>query len=158
MIRRPCEKESLVLRDAQNGVSDPEIERHLASCQSCRNVLKVSSFMNRLASAHESFSLPSAREIWSRAQFQRRDLEYKRALRPMKIFESIAWAVAAGGPAAWLAWKWPAIQATVAALQRGEISAAFGGGSATAATLMWLLAGVAASSLLLTVSLISADD
>jgi len=79
--------------DAGDNLSREEAERHLASCESCRRAVRVSSALAVLAAEGPGFPLPEPHQVLWRARilrrFAARDAATERAARPL------AWAGAA---------------------------------------------------------------
>jgi len=107
-----CPSRETLLRSVEKGTL-PELSAHLADCVSCQELV-AGTWMGELAtSSVPSHVLPSAAQIWLRSQlFQQREAEEK-AVRPLRILQTLLFVLAAAGPAAWLTWKWPQFAAFI---------------------------------------------
>lgn len=101
---RECPREREALNAVLTGDSAPEIERHVAACADCREVVAVSTWLRGLALDALPAELPRAERVWWRAQVERRLADRRaladRAARPIRWFErgaAAAVAVAVAG-------------------------------------------------------------
>ena len=68
-----CEREAEVLRAARSSNQDASILRHLDSCPSCREAVRVLAALNSLAElSDETPCVPDPRLLWLKASFARR--------------------------------------------------------------------------------------
>ena len=82
-----CPREADVLRASESSVWSETLRTHLATCAACREVEAVASALRLAVDHDDADALPSADQIWWRAQLQaRRDAE-ARALRPLDTVE-----------------------------------------------------------------------
>jgi len=88
---RECPREREALAAVVAGRWPPDLERHVATCAECREVVAVSTWLRGVARETVVGSLPQADRVWWRAQVERR-LEQRRELveraaRPIRWFE-----------------------------------------------------------------------
>jgi hypothetical protein len=101
---RECPREREALAAVVAGASRPELERHVAECAECREVMAVSAWLRGVARDEAEAILPRVERVWWRAQIDRR-LATRRALaeraaRPIRWFErgaAAAIAITLGG-------------------------------------------------------------
>lgn len=114
-MSRSCPFEERVARAVIRGgaVQDPDLSTHLAVCPLCRDRLLVESALAELSTVlpeRPVESLPDAAAIWRR----HRQEAARRALRPIRWAERLAWAGGAAGFAIGLDLALPALRATAA--------------------------------------------
>lgn len=110
MSERNCKLESAVLAAERTQIWSDDLRRHLESCSECTDALTVERFL-----ASESFEaatdsrLPTADQLWWRADLRRRRELAKRAQLPIRVLEKVAQlgGVAAAGVS--LAWSAPTL-------------------------------------------------
>jgi hypothetical protein len=141
-IPRECPRERDALAAVLAGSAPPELERHLAECEDCREVVAVSTWLRGVAREFAPADLPRADRVWWRAQVERR-LQGRRALaeraaRPLRWFERGA----AAALAVALAWvlRVYALDPADAALTTLSDPAALGALTAGLMTVAWLAA------------------
>jgi len=81
-----CERESEVVRAGRAGAWTPEQLAHLASCALCAETRRIA--LALAASAERSHSLhamPSAGQVWFKAQRRAREAAIRRATRSMRV-------------------------------------------------------------------------
>jgi hypothetical protein len=101
---RVCPREPEALAAIAAGTLESGMERHLAECAECREVVAVSTWLQGIAREDSEAILPRAERVWWRAQVDRR-LSTRRALaeravRPIRWFErgaAAAIAITLGG-------------------------------------------------------------
>lgn len=95
---RACEREETVL--AAGDEPGDELAAHVAGCPGCREALRVAGGLRRLAAEERPPRLPTAAQVWWRAQIVSRlagrEAEIERATRPL------AWGLGIGALAAFL--------------------------------------------------------
>ncbi len=97
MNQHSCEKERDLLGAQRTGVWTDALRLHLESCQLCQDTLLVDHFLDREALTDRSASLPTARQVWWRAERRRRREAAQRALWPIRIWERLSWLAGAVG-------------------------------------------------------------
>ncbi|HJR54175.1 MAG TPA: hypothetical protein VJ982_10730 [Gemmatimonadota bacterium] len=125
---RECPREREALAAVVTGALEPPLERHVAQCAECREVIAVSTWLQGIARADAEALLPRAERVWWRAQVDRRlaarHAMAERAARPIRWFErgaAAAIAIALGG----IVWS-HVIPTADAAVQRLSDPATFG--------------------------------
>ena len=97
MNQHSCEKERDLLGAQRTGVWTDALRLHLESCQLCQDTLLVDHFLDREALTDRPASLPTARQVWWRAERRKRREATQRALCPIRVWERISWLAAAAG-------------------------------------------------------------
>ena len=141
-IARECPREREALEATLEGSVPAELERHVAGCADCREVVAVSTWLRGVAREFAPDDLPRADRVWWRAQVERR-LEGRRALaeraaRPIRWFERGA-AAAIAVALAWVLRAY-ALDPADAALTTLSDPAALGALTAGLMTVAWLAA------------------
>jgi hypothetical protein len=125
---RECPREREALTALAAGALEAGLQRHLADCAECREVVAVSTWLQGIARQDAEAIVPRAERVWWRAQVDRR-LTTRRALaeraaRPIRWFErgaAAAIAITLGG----VLWS-HAIPTAGAAFERLSDPATFG--------------------------------
>ena len=100
---------------------DQRLRDHVASCAVCAEVLQVAEAMTAIEQeALADTRLPSAGQVWWRAQVRARHDAATVAARPVMIAQAVGGAAALGLVAAVVSWQWPAI--STAAVDLGLIA------------------------------------
>jgi hypothetical protein len=85
-----CARESESLGAARSGDWSPELRSHLEGCAWCADAAMVAQALRQEMQAWEVPVLPSAGEVWWRAQIQARRLDAERAAQPVRLVQRIA--------------------------------------------------------------------
>ena len=141
-VPRECPRERDALGAVLAGRASAELERHVATCADCREVVAVSTWLRGVAREVAPESLPGADRVWWRAQVERR-LEGRRALaeraaRPIRWFERGA-AAAIAVALAWVLRAYAFAPANAALTSLAD-PAALGALTAGLMTVAWLAA------------------
>jgi len=119
-----CPHEERALRAAARSGDDAWLDEHARSCSECFELRDVSRWMREMEGPEETAlpRLPSAGQIWWKAQMAAREAAARKALRPLRIVESAGLAVTlvGAGGALLAAWR------TLPVLLRGSARAASG--------------------------------
>jgi anti-sigma factor RsiW len=107
-----------------------ELQSHVEGCADCREIVAVTSLLAQARrDAMEEASLPSAGQVWWRAQVRARAEARRAAERPMLIIQAVAAACLIGVLVATLTRLWPGLhQAGVllhATTAQGDVGSAF---------------------------------
>jgi hypothetical protein len=98
--RRWCEREADVVRSLRMGSLSSELHEHVLSCVVCAETRSAAEVMLQTASVlRVEDGLPGAGLVWSRAQARKREMDVKRATRPlivMRVLSVIYVALCAG--------------------------------------------------------------
>lgn len=96
--------------------ADPALRDHAARCPVCAEVLEVAQAMARLESETlADVRLPSAGQVWWRAQVRARQDARRAAALPVLAAQGLGAAAIVGLVAALLSWQWPAVAAAAGA-------------------------------------------
>ncbi|MFC2156443.1 hypothetical protein ACFLT9_01270 [Acidobacteriota bacterium] len=108
MKAKNCSREKDILQRIKKGILDPETEKHIQECKSCRETAKVSQWLNTFSDVSKTAQLkkkrlPDPETLWEMAQKVSRSREeaLKRALLPLKLSRLLA-AVIGLGITSWL--------------------------------------------------------
>jgi hypothetical protein len=106
-----CQRESDVINAVASGrwsSVDEELRRHAASCQACSESREMAEMMRAIErDAPAETQLPSAGQVWWRAQLRARREAREAAARPVLIAQGLGSAVIVGLLAALISWQWP---------------------------------------------------
>lgn len=128
MSRETCPHTAELLGAARRGAPEPEHRAHAVTCRRCADALLVDAFLAAEATAAAAEARPPdpAVLLW-RARRERRRAATERALRPIAIWERIAWITGLAGAvvlgAAVLGGLGPDL-GTLAAAAGGDLAAA----------------------------------
>lgn len=106
MRNKTCSFEDKVAASLRRNQIDPEIEKHVAECSACEEVMFIHGWVNQYKRVSWDMEaaekkLPGPEEMWDRFHFKwRRDKKFaKRALRPLiysQVFAAAALVVVSG--------------------------------------------------------------
>jgi hypothetical protein len=85
-----CQHEAQVARVARSGEWDQQLRAHVAQCKGCAEVALVAEFLRQEPRAAEFALLPSAGQVWWRAQIRARQADAERALQPVRWVQRFA--------------------------------------------------------------------
>jgi hypothetical protein len=86
MTRIWCEREADVVRSLRTGSLSAELRDHVLSCAVCAEARSAARVMLHTASLLRlEDGMPAAGLVWSRAQARKREMDLKRATRPLII-------------------------------------------------------------------------
>ena len=81
MIEELCPMEASVLLARRTGLWTGALERHIADCSNCQELLKVAGFMNGIAdNLRRDPALPDPVLVWLKAQWIEREEQQRRHL------------------------------------------------------------------------------
>lgn len=122
-----CLRESDVIAAVSSGrwsAADEDLRAHAASCPACSEAREMAEMMRTLE--HQTLGetrLPSAGQMWWRAQLRARREALDAAARPVLIAQGLGAAVIIGLVAALLSWQWPVIAEAAGAWVRQPLVA-----------------------------------
>ena len=100
MIPRPCPREEAVLAaalDAGSRPADADLLAHLDGCQGCRDLYRIASALHDDHAEHLAHArVPSAGQVWWRAELRARQEAAAVATRPITVATGIAAACLVG--------------------------------------------------------------
>lgn len=103
-----CERESAVLAAERTGRWSDDLERHLESCPQCADALIVERFLAGEAErARAATRLPTAHQIWWRADLRLHRELARKAQLPIRVLEKAAQLGAAAAAGVGFAWSLP---------------------------------------------------
>jgi hypothetical protein len=126
---------------------------HARDCEACAEIVRISGWMQRFAAVLEVPKLPSAREIWSRAEFLAKQSPVARSLRAINL---VSWTVLAVVPAALIFFCWPFVKTWIRGVEQGN--AAYPVALSTPWSLVWMAASIVGVATLLTAQMIFAEE
>jgi hypothetical protein len=89
-----------------------DLADHLAKCDACAELVTAQMIAAAHADAEQSAQVPSAGQVWWRAQVRARAEARRAAERPIHVIQAVAAAVVAGALAAGIGWVAPWIKQT----------------------------------------------
>jgi hypothetical protein len=122
MTPAACTREAEVVAafssSIDKSVSSGDLARHLTECASCAEIVQVARLIAEVqAEDVQSASVPSAGQVWWRAQVRARADARRVAERPMHITQAVAAASVTGALAAGIGWASPWIKQTASWVQ-----------------------------------------
>jgi len=112
-----CRREADVLRAVREDRWSDALREHLSGCADCAAAASVAPWMTRFAqSGDRAPRLPDPSIVWLKAKLLQGTSDMSRVSRPTTIMQLASYLVVAGGWAAVLTWKWPAIEAWLKSL------------------------------------------
>ncbi len=101
--QKKCEFELTVVKFSRSGLSNEEISAHVRDCASCRETLKVASWlqMSAKSAAPQAKNLPAAGFVWWKSRIQEKRRAAERVVQPILIAQ-IAAAFVASATLIWL--------------------------------------------------------
>jgi len=108
----PCRYEADVLASVTSGSWDhapDELKAHVTTCRACSDLALVSQLLksDHAAMVAEA-NVPSAGQVWWRAQMRARAEAAEAAARPLFVAQAVACAAVVGVLVALVTWLWPA--------------------------------------------------
>jgi hypothetical protein len=106
--RRWCEREADVVRSLRTGSLPVELREHVLSCVVCAEAQSAAEVMLQTASLlRVEDGVPAAGLVWSRAQVRKREMDLKRATRPLIVMRvlSVVYVVLCAGWAVHSFWR-----------------------------------------------------
>jgi len=89
MNRTWCERESDTVQALRSGLFSPELRDHVLSCAVCTEARAAAQVMLQTASFLRESELPAASLVWRRAQARKREIDLKRATRPLIFMRAL---------------------------------------------------------------------
>ncbi len=101
--QKKCEFEPTVVKFSKSGLSNEEINAHVRDCASCRETLKVASWlqMSTKSAAPQARNLPAAGFVWWKSRIQEKRRAAERVVQPILIAQITA-AFVASATLIWL--------------------------------------------------------
>lgn len=91
MNRISCEREAEAVRSLRTGSLPAELRDHVLSCVACEEARSAARVMLETASLFRvEAGLPAAGLVWSRAQARKREIDLKRATRPLMVMRVLS--------------------------------------------------------------------
>lgn len=112
-----CPRENEIMKATRTRSLNEELADHARVCEACAEIVRISGWMQRFSAVLEVPKLPSAREIWSRAEFY---AKHSRAAKSIRTIHILSWIVIGVVPAVLIYFAWPSVQSWFAALERGN--------------------------------------
>lgn len=109
MNEEQCSQESDVRGALDAGGLTDELRRHVSTCASCGESVRVARFMKGVAGVMAREAMPDARAMWSRHQLEEQRRLTERAQRPVRIAWRFAkyWCACVAGLVLYR--EWPAL-------------------------------------------------
>jgi hypothetical protein len=113
-----------VTNDASS-IRPDDLASHLADCAACAELATARLVAGVHANDLQSANVPSAGQVWWRAQVRARAEARRAAERPMQIVHAVSAACAAGALAAGVGWAWPWIQTALSGAATSQLAFAW---------------------------------
>jgi hypothetical protein len=140
MREENCELEPVVLAAARTENWDNELRRHLDHCPGCTDALMVERFLSSDSrEVHTETRLPTADQVWWRADLRHRREMARRAQLPIRVLEKVAQASGVAAAGVGLAWSAPTLMEWLGRLAPTAASAS--GTSLSWTSAVWLALG-----------------
>jgi hypothetical protein len=111
MKQRSCPQEEKALKAVGTGAWEEDLSAHVAGCEVCGDIVRVSGWMQALAAGPERAQrLPDAERLWLRAQLSEKQTEAERAHKILDWAEFIFSVLVAAGVLGWIGWNLDAVQ------------------------------------------------
>ncbi len=112
-----CAQEAAVTKAVRTGNWEESLTAHAATCAVCREIIQTANWMQTLARSSETISpLPDASLLWWKARLSEKQEKAERA-QDVSEWVEIGFVTAISiGLAAWVAWNWFAVQASMTRL------------------------------------------
>lgn len=85
-----CERESQVMAAVRAGQWGADLRAHLAHCENCAEAALLAEFLLFDLQTGGDPELPSAGQVWRKAQIRARRADAERALRPVRVVQKIS--------------------------------------------------------------------
>lgn len=106
-----CRFEADVLRAAEDDRWPDTLRHHVLACEECAAAASSAVWMQRFSRISDrEHILPDPSVVWLKARLLQGSAEAARAARPLTAIQLVSYLVVAGGWAALLMAKWPAIE------------------------------------------------
>ena len=117
MKQMNCAQEAAVTKAVRTGNWEESLTAHAATCAVCREIVETVSWMQALARRPETIAaLPDASLLWWKARLSEKQAKAEKAHAVTEWFEIASFAAISIGLAAWVAWNWFAVQASMTRL------------------------------------------
>jgi hypothetical protein len=145
---KSCDKEDVVLEAMRHATWDEALRDHVQRCESCADLALVARWMHdeaRTARLEAANALPSAGQVWWKAQILAKRSAVERATRPIVYFQKLSYAFGTLSVLAVALWNWNAIQRWLGPLRTtwSQLSTAGGSPSPLLNPFLYLSAGLA---------------
>ena len=134
MTPAACPREAAVLAalegripvaDDASSMRSDELASHLADCAVCAELATAHLIAGIHANDLQSANVPSAGQVWWRAQVRARAEARRAAERPMQIVHAVSAACVAGALVAGVGWAWPWIQTALSGAATWQLAFAW---------------------------------
>lgn len=159
MSEKRCKLEPAVLAAARTQVWSDDLRRHLEGCPGCTDALMVERFLaSENVGAPTDSRLPTADQVWWRAELRRRREMAERAQLPIRVLEKVAQLGGVAAAGVGLAWSAPTLLSWLGHLVPTQTPTADVTLSATSALWLALGTGVVLSLILTGLETLWAED
>lgn len=159
MSEKRCNLERAVLSAERTRKWSDDLRRHLESCPDCTDALMVERFLASESTAAPTASrLPTADQVWWRADLRHRREMTRRAQLPIRVLEKAAQLAGVAAAGVGLAWSAPTLLDWLGALAPTQMTTPDVTLSATTALWLALGTGVVLSLILAGLETLWAED
>lgn len=134
MTPAACPREGAVLAaleghfpdgDGTSRMRSDDLASHLADCAACAEIATARLIADIHADDLQAVNVPSAGQVWWRAQVRARAEARRAAERPMQIVHAVSAACVAGALAAGVGWAWPWMQTALSGAATSQLAFAW---------------------------------
>jgi hypothetical protein len=124
MRAKNCEEEARILGAIRaRRDSDPEVQAHLATCESCRDAVSVSRWMQTMSeTTGENKELPDQSLLWWKAQMLRRWEAERHVAAPIDRMQRFEVVAGLFGVIAVIVWQWADLRRAFSSLNPETIT------------------------------------
>ena len=159
MREKRCDLEPAVLTAERTRKWNDELRRHLEECPDCTDALMVEQFLvSENAEAPTDSRLPTADQVWWRADLRHRREMARKAQLPIRLLEKAAQLAGVAAAGVGLAWSAPTLLGWLGALAPTQTTTSDVTLSATTALWLALGTGVVLSLILVGLETLWAED
>ena len=117
MKQMSCAQEAAITKAFRTGGWEESLTVHAATCAVCREIVQTASWMQALARSPKTIStLPDASLLWWKARVSEKHAKAEKAQEVSEWVEIASVTAISIGLAAWVAWNWFAVQASMTTL------------------------------------------
>jgi hypothetical protein len=159
MSEKRCNLEPAVLTAERTRNWSDDLRRHLESCPDCADALMVERFLaSESLEAPTDSRLPTADQVWWRADLRHRRELARRAQLPIRVLEKIAQVGGVAAAGVGLAWSAPTLLSWLGSLAPTQTTTSGVSLSMTSALFLALGTGVVLSLILVGMETLWAED
>lgn len=145
-----CDQEQAVTAAVASDHWTPQLQEHARSCVNCREVVRLSQSLRKLAAAPKP-ELPPAGYVWWRSQIHQRRRAHRRVIRLIGIIETATFTISITGLTVWIIWHWSELAEGIKSLLNSFSIWSSSGLASSAIVVVYLFLALLFVNLLLTI-------